>query len=191
MFFPQRQIIVLLTDKTIRELCSRTTPTSQFSSLHFIASKAIGAKSIERRAQGTRHRHLTQSSAGRIGANVWRPTRFGADCRSAGSFPTSRGDTTATICQASRVGNSVLAPRLAHRTGGWRLKHAPLPLPYCLCYGGSTSHCESPPITFSIVIFETVYSNYKAFLIVVLCYILYTNISIFFTYELNYSLFVP
>lgn len=44
---PQRQTMVLSTESTIRELCSRTTPTSQFSSLHFIASTAIGAKSIE------------------------------------------------------------------------------------------------------------------------------------------------
>lgn len=53
LFLPQRQTIVLLTDNTIRELCSRTTPTSQFSSLHFIASTAIGAKSIERLAENT------------------------------------------------------------------------------------------------------------------------------------------
>ncbi|CAB3239416.1 unnamed protein product [Arctia plantaginis] len=39
--------MVLLTDNTIKELRSSTTPTSQFSSLHFIASTAIGEKSIE------------------------------------------------------------------------------------------------------------------------------------------------
>ncbi|CAK1546206.1 unnamed protein product [Leptosia nina] len=43
--------MVLSTARTIRELCSSTTPTSQFTSLHFIASAAIGAKSIERRAR--------------------------------------------------------------------------------------------------------------------------------------------
>lgn len=48
---PHRQTMVLSTDSTIRELCSRITPTSQFSSLHFIASTAIGAKSIETRAR--------------------------------------------------------------------------------------------------------------------------------------------
>lgn len=133
---------------------------TNFAVFLFTLHRLEGDRSEEHRKVGTGHRHLTQSSAGRIGANVWRSTRFGADCRSAGSFPTSRGDTTATICQPSAP-----APRLAHRTGGWRLKHAPLPLPYCLCYEGSTSHCESPPITFCIVIFESVYSNYRAFLI--------------------------
>lgn len=46
---PQRQTMVLLYDNTMSELRSRTTPTSQFSSLHFIASMAIGAMSIETR----------------------------------------------------------------------------------------------------------------------------------------------
>lgn len=68
------------------ELCSSTTPTSQFSSLHFIASKAIGAKSIERRT-----RSLDTSSFGRqFDARV--PARFGADCRSAGGFHTADDD---------------------------------------------------------------------------------------------------
>ncbi|GBP38316.1 hypothetical protein EVAR_29260_1 [Eumeta japonica] len=39
--------MVLLSDSTISELCSSTTPTSQFSSLHFIAAAAIGAKSMK------------------------------------------------------------------------------------------------------------------------------------------------
>lgn len=51
---PQRQTMVLFTDSTMSELRSRTTPTSQFSSLHFIASTAMGAKSIEKRGHYTR-----------------------------------------------------------------------------------------------------------------------------------------
>ncbi|CAH2105493.1 unnamed protein product [Euphydryas editha] len=103
---------------------------TNFAIFPFTLHRLKGDRSEEHRKAGTGHRHLTHSSAGRKGANVWRSTRFGADCRSAGSFPAARGDTTTTICQPS-----VPAPRLAHRNGGWRLKHAPLPLPYCYVMG--------------------------------------------------------
>lgn len=57
--------MVLSVDRTIRELCSRITPTSQFSSLHFIASTAIGAKSIEKQFDtGTSHERHGYSATG-------------------------------------------------------------------------------------------------------------------------------
>ncbi|CAF4766225.1 unnamed protein product [Pieris macdunnoughi] len=100
--------MVLSTESTIRELCPSNTPTSQFSSLHFIASKAIGAKSIERRAQT-----LDTSSFGRqFDARV--PARFGADCRSAGGFHTADGE-------REYLTGVDTTPRTARRSGGWRL----------------------------------------------------------------------
>ncbi|CAH2233859.1 jg18644 [Pararge aegeria aegeria] len=113
--------MVLLTDRTIRELCSSTTPTSQFSSLHFIASQAIGVKRIERRAQT-----LTQSSFGRKGANVGRSTRFGADCRSAAWFHAARVDCGDYLT----AGTTARSPHRRVATD-----HAPLPLPHCYVMG--------------------------------------------------------
>lgn len=73
---PQRQTIVLLTERTIRELRSSTTPTSQFSSLHFIASTAMGARGIEsgartRKRGGQRWAAVSGTSAGRAAAAAW------------------------------------------------------------------------------------------------------------------------
>lgn len=121
---PQRQTIVLFSESTIKELCSNTTPTSQFSSLHFIASKAIGAKSIERRAQ-TLDTELGWAAKRQRGTpdTFWRRLRFTRLLHTA--------DTAVT-----------LAPR---RNGGWRLNRTRAsPVTLLLCYGGSTSYRESP-----------------------------------------------
>lgn len=124
LFLPQRQTIVLLTDRTIRELCSSTTPTSQFSSLHFIASKAIEAKSIERRAQAQ-----TQTLGWKLGGKA--PT-FGARrvlAQTAGQ---------PLVCYAR-----ALRWLFDFGTGGWRLKHAPLPLPYCYVMGARPRNAKA------------------------------------------------
>lgn len=121
--FPHRQTMVLLSDSTIRELCSRITPTSQFSSLHFIASTAIGAKSIETRAQTL---HTGDMAFGRLRAAAakrqhearerafWRRT---PDCRLR-EFSIHTADAAVTIWLPAGRGE---APVTAARIGGWRL----------------------------------------------------------------------
>ncbi|CAH4038270.1 unnamed protein product [Pieris brassicae] len=108
--------MVLSTESTIRELCPSNTPTSQFSSLHFIASKAIGAKSIERRAQTLDTRSFGRQYDARV------PARFGADCRSAGGFHTADDE-------REYLTGVDTTPRTAQR---WvATEYAPLPLPHC------------------------------------------------------------
>lgn len=136
---PHRQTMVLLTDSTIRELCSSTTPTSQFSSLHFIASTAIGEKSIETRAQ-TLHGEgegcsirVSKDGCGKTPAwasrrSFWR--KLAASRQREFSIHTAAP--TVTIWLPERR-SWRRPPRLAQR---WvATEHAPLPLPYCVVMG--------------------------------------------------------
>lgn len=143
---PHRQTMVLSTDNTIRELCSSTTPTSQFSSLHFIASTAIGEKSIETRAQ-TLYRHRLKETCelgqlrqianashadGRFGAH-WQPA-------ASASFQYTRPSRRWLFDCLSGVRG---AGHHASRSGGWRL-NTHLSRYLIVMLWGPTPHCESP-----------------------------------------------
>lgn len=139
---PQRQTMVLLTDNTIRELCSRTTPTSQFSSLHFIASTAIGAKSIETLAQALHSCFLGFVCLGmkprRRREPHWRAfwRRLANWQRVLYTYGRPSGDYLTGGAAAATASK----PRAA--VGGDRARTSPVTS--LLCYGDLTPHCESP-----------------------------------------------